>query len=136
MVAINEQVGGDHYKNMAYQPFEFAMDLGGLPAMCKVAKYLTRTKDDRMLNLRKAYHVINLEQDYLASNKGKIIYGEHPHQETIEGFELECINKFCSQFVNCNVYKTILSCILLGKYNKAKENLTKFIKYNRYAAII
>jgi len=54
--AIDQQVGGDHYKKMPIQPLEFSLvnNLNG--AQTKIIKYITRNKaaDD----YQKAIHVI------------------------------------------------------------------------------
>lgn len=61
--ALEIQIDGQHYKNQKIQPIELAYKLGGTPAFCKLAKYLTREKNDKKINLQKAYHCICLEQD-------------------------------------------------------------------------
>lgn len=135
MAAIEQQVGGNHYKEMDYQPFEFAMDVGGTPAICKVAKYLTRVKGDRLENLRKAYHCIQLEQEYLASPKGKELYMGATEPCELDDIDKAFIKKFCDQFQQGAVYKTVLECTLSNKHSKAMENLTKFVKYMRWEYI-
>ena len=61
--ALDIQIDGQHYKNQKIQPIELAYKLGGTPAFCKLAKYLTREKNDKKVNLQKAYHCICLEED-------------------------------------------------------------------------
>ena len=61
--ALDVQIDGQHYKNQKIQPIELAYKLGGTPAFCKLAKYLTREKNDKKINLQKAYHCICLEED-------------------------------------------------------------------------
>lgn len=61
--ALETQCDGNHYKTMKLQPIELAYKLGGTPAFCKLAKYLTREKNDKKINLQKAYHCICLEQE-------------------------------------------------------------------------
>ena len=61
--ALEVQIDGQHYKNQKIQPIELAYKLGGTPAFCKLAKYLTREKNDKKVNLQKAYHCICLEED-------------------------------------------------------------------------
>lgn len=61
--ALNVQIDGTHYKNQKIQPIELAYILGGTPAFCKLAKYLTREKNDKKVNLQKAYHCVCLEED-------------------------------------------------------------------------
>ena len=61
--ALDIQIDGQHYKNQKIQPIELAYKLGGTPAFCKLAKYLTREKNNKKVNLEKAYHCICLEED-------------------------------------------------------------------------
>jgi hypothetical protein len=61
MSSWDEQVGGDHYKQLKIQPLEYALenDLG----ICEhaVIKYVSRWKDKGGLeDLRKARHYIDL----------------------------------------------------------------------------
>lgn len=65
MTALKEQVGGDHYKRLQYQPHTFAMDLGASGGVMKVAKYLSRDKLDRTEDLMKARHVMCLDEDWV-----------------------------------------------------------------------
>jgi hypothetical protein len=61
MSALDIQVGGDHYKNMAIQPVEFihANGLGFLEG--NVVKYVSRWKSKNGLpDLLKARHYIDL----------------------------------------------------------------------------
>lgn len=60
--ALNSQVDGDHYKRLKMQPLELAYLVGGTPCFTKLAKYVTRDKGDRMINLDKAIHCIRIEQ--------------------------------------------------------------------------
>ena len=61
--ALEIQIDGQHYKKQKIQPIELAYKLGGTPAFCKLAKYLTREKNDKKVNLQKAYHCVCLEED-------------------------------------------------------------------------
>ncbi|AII27536.1 hypothetical protein Q21_gp60 [Vibrio phage VPp1] len=65
MTALKEQVGGDHYKRLQYQPHTFAMDLYASGGVMKVAKYLSRDKLDRTEDLMKARHVMCLDEDWV-----------------------------------------------------------------------
>lgn len=60
--ALSKQVGGDHYKKQAIQPIELAYILNASPCFTKLAKYITRDKGDRNLDLEKTIHVIELEE--------------------------------------------------------------------------
>lgn len=123
------QVGGNHYKTMDYQPAEFTMDIFGSFAETMCARYLTRDKGSRMENLSKAYHCIQLEQSYFKSEE--VV---HKHRDLIEMYEVH-VNKFFNQFSNSSAYKAIYNNLLAGNYSKAKENLTKFVRYGRWEEI-
>lgn len=63
MSALEEQVGGTHYKNLPLQPVELAYYLGATPCFTKLAKYIIRDKGDVSENLDKAVHIILLEME-------------------------------------------------------------------------
>jgi len=65
---LNKQIGGDHYKNLGIQPWEYihANNLGFFEG--NVVKYVTRDKDNKLQDLQKAKHILefmisNLEQN-------------------------------------------------------------------------
>jgi len=62
MSALNEQVGGDHYKFMPIQPMTYSMKNGLNACQHTVIKYVTRYrgKDTPYQNLQKAKHTIDL----------------------------------------------------------------------------
>ena len=61
--ALETQQGGNHYKTMKLQPVELGYKLGATPCFVKLAKYLTRNKNDKKENLEKAFHCICIEED-------------------------------------------------------------------------
>lgn len=61
--ALETQQGGNHYKTMKLQPVELGYKIGATPCFVKLAKYLTRNKNDKKENLEKAFHCICLEQE-------------------------------------------------------------------------
>jgi len=62
MSALNEQVGGDHYKSMPIQPMTYSMKNGLNACQHTIIKYVTRYrgKDTPYQNLQKAKHTIDL----------------------------------------------------------------------------
>jgi|TARA_R110000744_G_scaffold80963_1_gene159105 hypothetical protein len=65
MSALDKQIGGDHYKNQGIQPLEATLaNYGyiGLEAAVstKVNKYISRNKGDKVENLQKAVHVLQI----------------------------------------------------------------------------
>lgn len=61
--ALETQQGGNHYKTMKLQPVELGYKIGATPCFVKLAKYLTREKNDKKENLSKAYHCVSLEEE-------------------------------------------------------------------------
>jgi len=58
---LNEQIGGNHYKDLAIQPFEFIERNGLGFGVGNVIKYLCRYKKKGGIeNLQKARHYIDL----------------------------------------------------------------------------
>lgn len=72
--ALNKQIGGDHYKNMAIQPVEFCMKNSLNFCVSSAIKYLCRYKNKNgKQDLEKARHFIDL-----------LIEIEYPEKETID----------------------------------------------------
>ena len=61
--ALDMQVDGSHYKRLKIQPLELAYLIGATPCFTKLAKYTTRDKGDRIINLDKAIHCIRIEHE-------------------------------------------------------------------------
>ena len=68
--ATQKQIGGNHYKDKGIQPLEYAYSNGLTPNLTNVVKYVTRKKEDRVKDLLKARHYIELELE--------IVYGVDP----------------------------------------------------------
>lgn len=61
MTAINEQVGGDHYKHMPIQPMEYSMKNNLNACQHTAIKYVTRYKvKGGKQDLLKAIHCIEM----------------------------------------------------------------------------
>ncbi len=65
MKGLGTQIEGQHYTSMKLQPVQLAYMLYATPCFCKLSKYLTRDKGDKLTNLKKALHCIKLEQDLI-----------------------------------------------------------------------
>lgn len=63
--ALNTQVSGDHYKKLKMQPIELAYRVNASPCFTKLAKYASRRKVDRLGDLNKAIHCIQLEKELI-----------------------------------------------------------------------
>jgi len=61
MLAINNQVGGHHYKGNGIQPIEYIYANGLSWSMGNVLKLITRDKVNKVEDLLKAKHYIDLE---------------------------------------------------------------------------
>lgn len=62
---LNKQVGGEHYKKLKIQPLEFFFanaTEGEIFGMLKynLQKYIWRTKDDPLMDLKKARQILDL----------------------------------------------------------------------------
>lgn len=115
MSALEHQVGGDHYKRQAIQPIELAYMVGGTPAFCKVAKYVTREKGDHGENIRKAIHCIELE----ATLSGYNIY-YRKHQKFMD--HMVCM------FTDEDRFQRALISLRKGNYTQARDALVEYLK--------
>lgn len=61
---LDVQIGGDHYKRFGIQPVEFALANGLDTCSANALKYLVRRKGDRVEDLRKAVHYIDIRLDW------------------------------------------------------------------------
>ena len=62
MTVTNKQIDGSHYVSMKLQPLQLTYLLSETPCFCKVAKYLTRIKNDKLTQHEKALHCTQLEE--------------------------------------------------------------------------
>ncbi len=63
--AMDKQIGGTHYKDLGIQPLELTLKNMGLEAFegacyTKINKYMIRNKDDKVEQLKKARHVLDM----------------------------------------------------------------------------
>ena len=77
MEARDMQIGGSHYQNLEIEPIEYSMRNKLNPLESKVIKYVTRRKDDRLMDLQKAKHciemLIDVENGVLWKSEAKAI---------------------------------------------------------------
>jgi len=118
--AVDTQVGGDHYKNMKMQPMELAYIVGGSPAFTKVAKYITRKKDDRTLNLEKAIHCIQFEFEHIRQR----VENYKTYLPTYTGDD---IRTFSEQFENEEFVFSVLTKVINGFLQEAADEIDEFI---------
>lgn len=65
---LSTQVGGNHYKDMRIQPLEFAIANELDFFQLNVIKYVTRKKNNRLEDLRKAEHYLQMYIATLEAN--------------------------------------------------------------------
>lgn len=118
--ALEIQIDGQHYKNQKIQPIELAYKLGGTPAFCKLAKYLTREKNDKKVNLQKAYHCICLEEDLARYVK----YYIADHIDFYDDDKFTCKVDILIDDFSDNVFiKNALAAMYSRDYKRAKKNV-------------
>ena len=72
--ALDEQVGGDHYKKLGIQPVELIRDINANFFQGNVIKYITRYKDKNGIkDLEKAKHYLELIEELHPNNNGSKI---------------------------------------------------------------
>ena len=126
MSALDTQIEGNHYKNVKIQPIELAYKLGASPAFCKLAKYLSRDKGDKKINLKKARHCIQLEKDlqghnyYDSSMSLALTYEDHNHSYLI--------HIFSKQFTENSDFENALDNMLHCYYDLAVSCVEDYAK--------
>lgn len=117
---LGVQVDGNHYTNMKMQPVELAYKLYGTPCFCKLAKYLTRDKGDKLTNLKKALHCIQLEKDL---TQYAIAYLDKLDGLISTGRAIDLIKQFTDE----DTYRAALFNMWLGNYESAVLSLENII---------
>ena len=104
--ALEEQIGGNHYKKFEYQPIEFFMDNQFNTALTYAMKYVSRYPNKNPDDLEKALHCIDLFYEWTYQ---KLKTGE-AYPIIIPYFNE--IYRFTSQFepVISNVLLAIIAC--------------------------
>ena len=66
--SLKKQIAGNHYKNLGIEPIEYIL-ANKLSYCCgNAVKYISRDKDDRINDLKKAIHYLEMEIE-LVHNK-------------------------------------------------------------------
>lgn len=124
--ALDIQIDGDHYKKLRLQPIELTYLVGGTPCFCKLAKYGSREKADRSIDLKKALHCINLEKDmYL---KYPDLYKQNYPSKTPT--ESDMGNAWIHIFTEDELLRNALIYMLRGNWSVAAGFITKMIERN------
>ena len=121
MSALDTQIQGTHYKNVKIQPIEIAYMLGASPAWCKLAKYLSRDKGDKKINLQKAVHCIQLDME--------LQYCSYYHSlaDVCDG-NLFMIYDFANQFTEDDNFADALINLYSGYHNLAIDNVIAYAR--------
>lgn len=115
MTAANDhQVGGDHYKKIEYQHWDFVTDIGAPYVVANAMKYITRWRNKNgVQDLQKAKHYLDkaIELELLAMNSytGQLLPRSRAGTLTL----------FCSQ-LEPNDAK-VIELICASQYETAKK---------------
>ena len=104
--ALDEQVGGDHYKKLGIQPVELIRDINANFFQGNVIKYITRYKDKNGIkDLEKAKHYLELMKElHPNNNSGKIT-----------SYEIDSVNEYvCENKIDTDAAKIIRIVSLCG----------------------
>lgn len=75
-MAMNRQVGGDHYLKLGMQPFHFTLANGWDAGSHTILKYVSRhhnvEREEAIESLRKAFHIVEIMD--LAMKEGRFIH--------------------------------------------------------------
>lgn len=129
--ALEEQVDGSHYVNMKMQPVELAYALNASPCFCKLAKYLTREKGDKLTNLQKALHCIRLEHELVGRQGKGILYNLiRELKEVMFKQDHKEATALINEFTDNEQIRNALSSMYTGRYHMAMLDVEEIIKAN------
>jgi hypothetical protein len=123
----DRQVDGDHYCKLKIQPMMLAYSINASPCFHAVAKYITRDKDSVFVQLNKAMHCIELEEELMSAIAP---YGDELDM-CGEAFPIpyyEKIVAFSAQFEHSNLISAVLLYVHDRQYCMAKSKL-KLLKF-------
>lgn len=113
--ALNTQIGGSHYKNMAIQPVELIAGLKFDFIQGSIVKYISRDKGNRLQDLQKAKHFCELG----------IIYGGFEKQVNISSIKCVSLSRHISNYVySNNLHANSYDIILFVAHNDYKKAAT------------
>ena len=102
-----KQVGGNHYKNLEYQPIEFLMDTNLNASLGYAIKYLSRYPNKNTDDLEKARHCIEIFDEWYRSNEDpyvgmvdtpKLIKFTSQFEPVIQQAMLHILNLVCDKY--------------------------------------
>ncbi len=125
--ALDEQVGGDHYRKLVIQPVELIRDINANYFQGNVIKYITRYKDKNgVKDLEKAKYYLELIKEL------------HPYNNSnkIASYEIDSVNEYIyANNIDTDAAKIIRIVSLCGddKITKAIELIDNLI--NNYSKV-
>ena len=104
--ALDEQVGGDHYRKLGIQPIELIRDINDNFFQGNVIKYVTRYKDKNGIkDLEKAKHYLELMRELHPDN----------NSNKITSYEIDSVNEYiCVNNIDTDAAKIIRIVSLCG----------------------
>lgn len=104
--ALDEQVGGDHYRKLGIQPIELIRDINANFFQGNVIKYVTRYKDKNgVKDLEKAKHYLELMRELHPDN----------NSNKITSYEIDSVNEYiCVNNIDTDAAKIIRIVSLCG----------------------
>lgn len=112
--ALDTQIDGSHYKQQKMQPIELAYRVNGSPCFTKLAKYASRRKVDRLGDLKKAIHCIQLEQELC-----KLSDNVYTKIRTTDTYFYQVLRQFCDN----GFLFDALDAMYHGEYEDAINNI-------------
>lgn len=118
--ALDTQIDGNHYKDQPMQPLELAYRVNGSPCFTKLAKYASRRKVDRLGDLKKAIHCIQLEEELVAEHGNSYEKLRIPSPAYIK-----YLNNFCGD--NDRLWLSLVH-MYLGEYSSAIKYIQEMLQ--------
>lgn len=114
--ALSQQVGGSHYKGMAVQPIDFAMNSSYDAATFSVLKYLSRHEfKNGVEDVRKAAHFVRL-RDQIAASPRRVTIDEYISKNGITGMTADALGRNHAIFEMTEM-DPVATRALLGRLN-------------------
>lgn len=116
MTALNTQIEGTHYTDMPLQPLELTYMIGGTPGFCKLTKYGSRDKGDKLINLNKALHCVKYEQEMQERYPSRMA---ESYPSSFEYSNVEVANKLIEIFTKDDLLADAMKAMYRGDYDIA-----------------
>ena len=110
---LNVQIAGQHYTNLLIQPILLSYIVaGGDSVFTKAAKYLSRDKGDKLVNLQKALHCVQL---------GTLGEGIKAYQKALPEAYKALIEVFVKQYGGGEFHTSLLVKVAEGNFRDAEQ---------------